>query len=101
MAAIDPLIERWSSGAHPDRLELHIRDATRAEAEAVRFYAEAILSDRGLGEVGVSVTEDNVVCLLCGATAAPTPADPQCPTCGAPLPRLDGPAVVCIEPALR
>jgi Zn finger protein HypA/HybF involved in hydrogenase expression len=95
--ALERVIGTWREAHHGGHIELEIRDATRAESGAVAFYAAAILADRGLDDVAVSVTTDESWCAICGAQAAPSPANPQCDTCGAPLPRLDGPAVVARE----
>jgi hypothetical protein len=95
--ALDRVIGTWLEYHDGGHIELEIRDATRAEPEAVAFYATAILADRGYPNVSVSVRTDESWCAVCGVLAAPTPADPQCDTCGAPLPRLEGPAVVARE----
>ena len=96
--AIDKVIRDWPEGGRGGQLELEIRDATRAEAESVAFYASAILAEHGYHSTTFTVTTDSVHCELCGelaTTAAPT--DPQCNHCGAPLPQVPGPAVVCRE----
>ena len=99
-AAIERVVRGWPACQRGGRLELVIRDATRAEAGAVAFYASAILADRGLTDVDVVVRALEVRCELCGAVApSASPADPQCDACGAPLPRVEGPAVVCREAA--
>jgi Zn finger protein HypA/HybF involved in hydrogenase expression len=74
-------------------LRLEVHDPTRASAEAVRFYAAAILRERGLESVEVHVETLAMTCELCGAAALPTVTNPLCDACGAPMRRLPGPAV--------
>jgi hypothetical protein len=96
--AIDKVIASWPKTGQGGQLELEIRDATRAEAESVAFYAAAILADRGFSSTTFTVSTSDVHCALChelATSAAPT--DPQCNHCGAPLPQVPGPAVVCRE----
>ena len=77
-----------------------IRDATRAEAGSVAFYAAAILADHGFTTTTFTVFTSDVHCAVCGELAATAaPRDPQCHRCGAPLPQVPGPAVVCREVA--
>jgi hypothetical protein len=95
--AIEGVIHDWPPSRTQGQLELEIRDATRAEAEAVAFHASAILADRGLPDVTFSVSTQTLTCALCGTAAAPSPANPSCDACGAPLPQVEGPAVVCRE----
>lgn len=95
--AIEGVIGTWPAARRDGRLELEIIDATRAEPDSVAFYATAILADHGLGDVTFSVRSHQVSCALCGCLASPSPANPSCDECGAPLPRLDGPAVRCRE----
>ena len=98
--AIEKVIHDWPAQGCGGQLELEIRDATRAEAESVAFYAAAILADHGFSTTTFTVSTNDVHCALCGelsTTAAPT--DPQCNHCGAPLPQVQGPAVVCREVA--
>lgn len=95
--ALEKVIHDWPPSHAGGRLELEIRDATRAEAESVAFYAAAILADHGFAETTVTVTTNDVSCVLCGSPANASPANPQCDECGAPLPRLEGPAVICRE----
>jgi hypothetical protein len=97
--AIEGVVGSWPPSRTDGQLELEIRDATRAEAEAVAFHAAAILADRGLPDVTFSVLTHAVTCALCGAAAAPSPANPSCDGCGAPLPHVPGPAIVCREVA--
>ena len=92
--ALERVIGAWPSTGRGGHIELEIRDATRAEPEAVTFYATAILAERGFDEVTISVRTNEVRCALCGERAVASPANPQCDACGAPLPRLEGPAVV-------
>ena len=47
--AIEKVIRDWPKSGTGGQLELEIRDATRAEAESVAFYASAILADHGYG----------------------------------------------------
>jgi len=98
--AIEKVIAGWPSSGTGGQLELEIRDATRAEAESVAFYAQAILAEQGFSTTTFTVTTSDVHCALCGelATSA-APTDPQCNHCGAPLPQVPGPAVVCREVA--
>ncbi|MFV2063819.1 MAG: hypothetical protein ACC726_09960 [Chloroflexota bacterium] len=98
-AALAKVVARWPDVRRAGQLELEIRDATRAEADSVAFYATALLAERGLEEVTFTVRSRGVECVLCGCLATPSPADPSCNQCGAPLPRRDGPAVVCREVA--
>jgi hypothetical protein len=98
--AIEKVIHDWPAEGTGGQLELEIRDATRAEAGSVAFYAAAILEDHGFHTASFTVMTHDVRCALCGTVAgAPSPADPQCETCGAPLPQVPGPAVVCREVA--
>lgn len=97
--AIEGVIGSWPATRRQGRLLLDVRDATRAEPDSVAFYAAAILADHGLDDVTFSVHTRQVSCALCGCLASPSPADPSCDACGAPLPRLDGPAVLCREVA--
>jgi hypothetical protein len=98
--AIEKAIHDWPASGRGGHLELEIRDATRAEAGAVAFYAAAILADHGFSNTTFTVVSNDVHCALCGelATTA-SPTDPQCNHCGAPLPQVPGPAVVCREVA--
>jgi len=98
--AIEKVIHDWPKTGTGGQLELEIRDATRAEAEAVAFYASAILADHGYGTTSFTVTTSDVHCALCGElSVTASPSDPQCNHCGAPLPQVPGPAVVCREVA--
>lgn len=99
-AALAAVVGGWANDGKRDRhLELLILDATRVHADGVAFYAQALLADRGLAEVTFDVRVEPVTCALCGRSGVPAPADPSCPACGAPLPRREGPAVVCREVA--
>ena len=96
--AIEGVIHDWPASHGGGQLQLLIRDATRAEAESVAFYAAAILADHGFGDTTFTVQTAAVSCELCGELAASaSPTDPQCNACGAPLPRIEGPAVLCRE----
>ena len=98
--AILKVIASWPKSGRGGQLELEIRDATRAEAEAVAFYAEAILAEHGFESTSFTVSTSDVHCALCGdLSVTASPADPQCDHCGAPLPQVPGPAVVCREVA--
>jgi len=97
--ALETVIHDWPVARKRGQLELEILDATRAEAGAVGFYASAILHEHGLDEVTFTVVTHALACELCGSMANPSPANPSCDQCGAPLPRVQGPAVVCREVA--
>jgi len=97
--AIARVIDSWPAEQRSGRLDLRIRDATRAQADAVGFYAAAILAERGLADVAVQVRTDAIRCALCHATVLPMVAHPCCDDCGAPLPSQTGPAVVCTDAA--
>jgi cysteine sulfinate desulfinase/cysteine desulfurase-like protein len=97
-AAIEKVIQDWPATGTGGQLELEIRDATRAEAGSVAFFAAAILADHGFETTTFTVQTRDVHCALCGTlAAAASPGDPQCDACGAPLPQVPGPAVVCRE----
>ncbi len=99
-AALERVIHAWPADKTSGQLEIEIRDATRAEAGSVTFYAAAILADHGFASTTFTVLCHEVHCALCGALAAEaSPGDPQCHRCGAPLPQVPGPAVVCREVA--
>jgi hypothetical protein len=99
-AAIEKVIHAWPATRTGGQLEIEIRDATRAEAGSVAFYAAAILADHGFATTTFTVVSHDVHCALCGTLAAEaSPSDPQCQRCGAPLPQVAGPAVVCREVA--
>src|SRR3990172_4650921 len=98
--AIEKVIHDWPASGLGGQLELEIRDATRAEAGSVAFYAAPILADHGPASTTFTVVTSDVHCVLCGELATmATPSDPQCDHCGAPLPQVPGPAVVCREVA--
>jgi Zn finger protein HypA/HybF involved in hydrogenase expression len=98
--AIEKVIAGWPKTGTGGQLELEIRDATRAESESVAFYAAAILAEHGYETTTFTVTTNDTHCALCGELAVKaSPADPQCDHCGAPLPQVPGPAVVCREVA--
>ena len=98
--AVEKVIHDWPKSGKGGQLEFEIRDATRAEARAVAFYASAILSDHGYSSTTFTVTTDSIHCALCGEmSTTASPANPQCDHCGAPLPQVPGPAVVCREVA--
>lgn len=94
--AIDEVIAGWSPGRGSRWLHLEVVDGTRAQPEAVRFLALAILADRGLDDVTVTVTARSMPCPSCGREVWPSIAHPLC-DCGAPLPSVPGPALRCRE----
>jgi hypothetical protein len=97
-AAIDKVIHDWPADGTGGQLELEIRDATRASADAVAFRAAAILAHRGFPTATFTVVTHEVRCGDCGDLAdQASPADPACGGCGASLPQVPGPAVVCRE----
>ena len=99
-SAIEKVIRDWPEAGQGGQLELEIRDATRAQVDAVAFYAGAILAEHGHASTTFTVSTSDVHCVLCGelATTA-SPSNPSCDNCGAPLPQVPGPAVVCREVA--
>ena len=98
--AITKVIRDWPAAGRGGQLELEIRDASRAEAGAVAFYAGMILAQHGYATTTFTVVTDAVLCAFCGHRAVhATPAHPQCDHCAAPLPQVPGPAVVCREVA--
>jgi hypothetical protein len=80
-----------TSGTRP--LTLLIRDPVRAESQAVRFYAREFLRDWGFGTLRLEVRTLRTRCSECGSWVRPTPADPVCSRCGAPIATRSGPAV--------
>lgn len=98
-AALAAVVDGWREGTRDRHLELLILDATRAHAEGVAFHAQTLLAERDLAQVTFHVRVEPTACALCGRSKVPAPADPTCPACGAPLPRREGPAVVCREVA--
>ncbi len=95
--AIERAVDDWKPADRGRHLEIVVADPTRAEAEAVRFYAEALLADHGLADVTFTVRVRMARCELCGARSRPTPSDPCCSRCGAPLPTKAGPAIVATQ----
>ena len=82
------------------QLELEIRDATRFEAESVALDAAYYLVDHGFGSTTFTITTNDVHCTQCGELEIhSSPADPRCDHCGASLPHVGGPAIVCREVA--
>lgn len=79
-----------------DHLGFVIRDPTRAEEDSVRFLAAALLRDRGLGTTTFDVRVRSVRCSECRRVTRPTPRDPVCGRCGAPIPPRLGPAIVAL-----
>jgi hypothetical protein len=94
MAAIHKVIGKWPPEHTAGHLRLDIVDATRADADAVSFYATAILGDLGLDGVDVSVITHAVSCDACGEAVVPVFGHPLCEACGAPLRSRSGPAIV-------
>src|SRR5262245_29936706 len=82
------------AGGRPGPVTFRIRDPVRAESDAVRFYARELLRDRGLGTLRLDVRVLRARCADCGAWVRPSPANPICSRCNAPLPARPGPAVV-------
>ena len=74
--AIEKVIHDWPESGTGGQLELEIRDATRAEAGAVAFYAQAILEEHGFSTTTFTVVTNDVHCVLCGELA--TTAAPSC-----------------------
>jgi hypothetical protein len=98
--AIEKVIHDWPKTGTGGQLELEIRDATRAEAESVAFQTSAVLAHHGYGTTTFTVLTSDVHCVLCGELAVTaSPAEPRCDHCGASLPEVPGPAVVCREVA--
>jgi len=98
--AIGKVIHDWPKTGKGGQLELEIRDATRAEAESVALDASYYLVDHGFGTTTFTITTNDIHCEQCGELAVhSSPAEPRCDRCGAPLPQVPGPAVVCREVA--
>ncbi len=98
--AIEQVIADWPETGTGGQLELEIRDATRVSAESVASRAEAVLVQHGHGTATFTITTSDVHCALCGDLAVTaSPEEPWCDHCGAPLPEVPGPAVVCREVA--
>lgn len=97
--AIEAVVGDWPTSRTAGSLRIEIRDATRAEAQAVAFFAAAILSDRGLDDVAIRVHTCPIECDTCRASVVPTVVHPICRSCGAPLRSRPGPAVVCVDEA--
>lgn len=75
-------------------LELEIVDPTRATPEALSFYGPAILDELGVVGVGFDIFTRAARCAMCGRLTHPEPSDPVCQSCGAPIPRTEGPAIL-------
>ena len=98
--AIGKVIAGWPKTGTGGQLELEIRDATRAEAESVALDAAYYLVEHGFGTTTFTLTTKDTHCALCGELAdKASPENPRCDRCGAPLPEVPGPAVVCREVA--
>ena len=94
--AIAKAIEGWPKSGRGGQLELEIRDATRLEAESVALDAAYYLVDHGFGSTTFTITTSDVHCPRCGELGVhSSPDDSRCEHCGAPLPEVPGPAVVC------
>ena len=99
-AAIEKVIAGWPRSGTGGQLELEIRDATRADAESVALDAAYYLVEHGHSTTTFTLTTNDIHCTQCGELAVKSsPADPYCDHCGAPLPQVPGPAVVCREVA--
>lgn len=94
MSAIQQVIRDWPPGRTTGDLRLEIVDGTRADAEAVTYFATVILGDLGLDSVNVSVHTRALVCDACGDVVIPELTHPLCEMCGSPLRRRAGPAIV-------
>jgi hypothetical protein len=95
--AVQRAIERALTarpGSLDGRLEIEILDPTRADGEAVRFFAGPILAHAGLEGVAIDIAVRPVTCAMCATSCVPEPHDPFCTACGAPLPVGSGPAIV-------
>ncbi len=98
--AIAKVIANWPASGQGGQLELEIRDATRADSETVALNAAYYLVEHGHASTTFTVTTNDVHCAVCGELAMKSsPDDPRCDHCGAPLPEVPGPAVVCREVA--
>jgi len=98
--AIEKVIADWPATGTGGQLELEIRDATRAEADSVALDAAYYLVERGFGATTFTLTTNDVHCARCGELAVKaSPHRRRCDHCGAPLPEVPGPAVVCREVA--
>lgn len=96
--AIEKVVGRWPKTGRGGQLELEIRDATRLEAESVALDAAYYLVDHGFGSTTFTITTNDVHCTQCGELAVhSTPEEPRCDHCGARLPQVPGPAIVCRE----
>lgn len=99
-AAIDEALAVWPSYGPDGPMTIEILDPTRAEEGAVGFYAEVLLEQRGFDRMRLSIQARSAECRLCGSVSSPTPVDPCCESCGAPIPRTPGPAITCYPSAL-
>ena len=98
--AIEKVIHAWPKTGRGGQLELEIRDATRLKADAVALDAAYYLVDHGFGSTTFTITINDVHCTQCGELAIhSSPAHRRCERCGAPLPQVPGPAIVCREVA--
>lgn len=92
--AIASVVEGWRPDSPGGHLEIVVRDPTRATAEAVDFYARALLAELGLDGVTFRVHVKFARCELCGSLTRPSPQNPFCTRCRAPIVALEGPAIV-------
>ncbi len=83
--AIEKVIADWPKTGRGGQLELEIRDATRASADAVALRASYYLVEHGFGTVTFTLTINDIHCAQCGELAVKsTPARPWCDHCGTP-----------------
>ena len=78
------------SGARPVFLEVTVHDPIHISPESAHLHAELALRARGLDDVGISVTADPVVCLMCEVSNEARSEHPFCSECGWPLPDKGG-----------
>ena len=98
--AIEKVIHRWPKTGRGGQLELEIRDATRFETESVALDAAYYLVEHGFSSTTFTITTNDVHCPQCGELAIhSSPDEPDCDYCGASLPHVAGPAIVCREVA--
>ena len=94
--AIEKVIGAWPASGRGGQLDLEIRDATRLDVDSVALHAAYYLVDRGFGSTTFTITTSDVHCPQCGELAVhSSPDEPRCDHCGAALPEVPGPAVVC------
>jgi hypothetical protein len=91
-AALNRGLAHRGTGTEP--LTLLVRDPVRAEGGAVRFYARELLREQGLETIRMQVRTLRRRCSECGSWVRPSPTNPVCSRCEAPIPALPGPSVV-------